>query len=93
VEVSFQSTGKSTCDFALTMIDYDPWISLTQGPFGILFQIWFELYATLCGGLALSKLVKYIRSFGVQASISQVCLFLEILAAIERMLYVVSFII
>jgi hypothetical protein len=62
----------------------NPWASQGQGPVGIAFQVFFEIYSATCLFVAIYKLHSFISSNGLQASPSQLCLIFEIGAALSN---------
>ena len=62
----------------------NPWAEYGQSGVGIAMQVTLELIAFACLVCAVYKLYYFISKTGVQASISQLCLSFEILAALSK---------
>jgi hypothetical protein len=70
--------------------DGNPTKEWIDGAPGVLFQLSLELYGFFCLSFAIYKLWYFVRFLGWQLSVTQVCLELEIIANLVRIVYLVD---
>jgi len=63
---------------------------LTEGGSFIFFTVFFEVYSGICLLLSLYKIQGFIAVYGIQMSVPQSVLCIEIFASIERMIYMID---
>jgi len=83
-------TTASNITAVLITTDRNPWWHLTEGPAGIIIQIVLISYVLVCIIFALYKLNLFIQYKGIELSVSQVCLSLDIIASILRLIFCIN---
>lgn len=63
---------------------------IVQGPAGILIQIFFFIYLLATLGLAVFKLRQFISMYGIELSVTQVCLALDIIAVAIGLVFMID---
>jgi hypothetical protein len=70
-------------------IDADAWFEARTSGGPVFFQIFFATASLVAGTLAVAKLTGFIRAYGPQLSVPQLCLVLQILCNMERLVFFV----